>query len=96
MKSSILVFFAFSLLGIFATSAEKSKPTLIKTPLSAEEVEVYGTFLDSFVGKGKDPVNLSDKTFPLTLSDSDNEDLALGASNWKTLRTPVVRFMRFR
>jgi|SRR5882672_2615583 len=72
MKSSILVFIASLLLGISATSAEKNKPTLSKTPLTTEEVEVYGTFLDSFVGKGKEPVNFSDMTFPLTLLDSDN------------------------
>src|SRR5262249_20760093 len=72
MKSSILILIPFLLLGISAPSAEKNKPTISKTPLTAEEVEVYGTFLDSFVGKGKESVNFSDKTFPLTVLDSDN------------------------
>lgn len=60
------------LLALSATATQKTKPTLSKTPLTAEEIEVYGAFLDSFVGKGAETVNFSDKTFPLNL-DADNQ-----------------------
>jgi hypothetical protein len=73
MTKSILVFVVSLLVGISGTASTKTKPTLSQTPLTPEELELYGIFLDSFVGKGKDPVNFSEKTIPLTLRDSDKE-----------------------
>jgi hypothetical protein len=61
------------LLGVFLIPKEKNKLTISSTPLTTEEMEVYGIFLDSFVGKGKVPVNFSDKTFPFTLLDTDKQ-----------------------
>src|ERR1700733_6683727 len=71
MRRVILVLVASLLIGMPLASGQKNKPTLSKTPLTAEELEIYGVFLDSFVDKGKDFVNFSDKTSPLTLSDDD-------------------------
>jgi hypothetical protein len=72
MKNSFLLSTISLLLVLSATATQKNKPTLSKTPSTAEEIEVYGTFLDSFVGKGAEPANFSDKTFPLNL-DADNQ-----------------------
>ena len=73
MRRIVSVFVASLLLGIFVLPRGKNKPTLSSTPLTAEEVEVYGIFLDSFVGKGKEQVNFSDKTFPFTFADLDKQ-----------------------
>jgi hypothetical protein len=77
MGRRILVIVAALLIGMPVTSGQTNKPTLSKTPLTAEELEVYGIFLDSFVGKEKESVNFSDRTFPLTLPDADNQGRCL-------------------
>jgi hypothetical protein len=73
MRRTVLIFVISLLVGISGTASNKSKPTLSQTPLTSEDLELYGIFLDSFVGKGKELVNFSEKTLPLTLADSDNE-----------------------
>jgi hypothetical protein len=73
------------LFGISGTAANKSKSTLRKSPLTAEELELYSIFLDSFVGKGEDAVNFSERTSPLTFGDSDNEGSCLQGIKLKSL-----------
>jgi hypothetical protein len=73
MRRSILVSVISLLVGISGTAANKGKSIVSKTPLTAEELELYGIFLDSFVGKGEGAVNFSERTFPLAFVDSDNE-----------------------
>jgi hypothetical protein len=73
MRRTVLIFVISLLVGISGTASNKSKPTLSQTPLTSEDLELYGIFLDSFVGKGKELVNFSERTLPLTLADSDNE-----------------------
>jgi hypothetical protein len=85
MKRSILVFVISLLVGIWGTAANKNKSTLSKTPLTAEEMELYGIFLDSFVGKGKGAVNFSEKTFPLAFDVPDNEGSCIEGIRLKSL-----------
>lgn len=72
MRRTILASVISLSVGIFGAARTKTKPTISQTPLTAEELELYSIFLDSFAGKGKEPVNFSDRTLPLTLADSDN------------------------
>ena len=57
----------FWLVAISGVRPSSDKPLLGKTPPTAEAKEVYGAFLDSYVGDSGQPTNLSDKTFPLNL-----------------------------
>jgi hypothetical protein len=85
MRRSILVFVISLLFGISGTAANKSKSTLSKSPLTAEALELYGIFLDSFVGKGEGTVNFSERTSPLTFGDSDNEGSCVQGIKLKSL-----------
>ena len=73
MRKTVLTFIAFILAAWPGESKNKQKPTTSQTPLSAEQLELYGIFLDSFVGDGKEPVNFSDRTLPFVLLDSDQK-----------------------
>ena len=73
MRRAVLILIIPLLVGISGTASTKSKPTLSQTPLTSEDLELYGIFLDWFVGKGKELVNFSERTLPLTLADTDNE-----------------------
>jgi hypothetical protein len=81
------------LVGISGTANTKSKTTMSQTPLTQKELELYGIFLDSFVGKGKEPVNFSENTSPLTLSDSDNEGPCLEGIKLKSSAEAVVHML---
>jgi len=65
-------------LGISLKSAPKEKPTLSKTPLTAEALEIYGTFLDSYLHPNSDgEMNLSDMTAPLSFSGPGDDSSCL-------------------
>ena len=64
----VLVIVALWMIGIPGASARTDKSILSKTPLTVEETEIYGSFLDSYLGANKEVTNLSDRTFPLDLS----------------------------
>ncbi len=68
------------ILGSLGAIGRTDKPTLSKNPLTPEQNEIYGVFLDSYLATNKYPgsdtnlTNLSDRTFPLEISDLDNQD----------------------
>jgi len=67
-------FFCFALLFAFALNGQsqsEDKPALSKDPLTAEQLEVYATFLDGYLQDPKGQLNLADKTYPLQFSDMD-------------------------
>jgi hypothetical protein len=59
------------------------KPVLSKTPLTGEQNEIYGVFLDSYLTSNKYPgseknlINLSDRTYPFKLSDFGGPETCL-------------------
>jgi hypothetical protein len=63
--------------GIAGATWGTDKPNLSKASLTAEEVEIYGTFLDSYLGANKEVTNLSDRTFPLDLSGPGDQSSCL-------------------
>ena len=71
MRRIVLTLLISLLVGISGT-ADTKRLTLSQTPLTSEDLELYGIFLDFFVGKGKELVNFSERTFPFALADSDN------------------------
>jgi hypothetical protein len=52
-------------------------PTISNTPLGAEELQVYGAFLEHYIGRGSTATNLGDRTVPIDLSPSP-EDFGSG------------------
>jgi hypothetical protein len=52
-------------------ASSSSQPLLTKTPLTAEQNEIYGKFLDFRLSLNKGVINLSDRTFPINLSGPD-------------------------
>lgn len=73
---SLLVIFV----ALSATGKTQSKLTNAETPLSIEELRLYGDFLDSFLGTHgeSEPVGLSEKTVPLILSPGDADGCLKG------------------
>jgi hypothetical protein len=95
MRRSIMICVISLLVGISGTAANKSKSTLSKTPLTPEELELYGIFIDSFVGKGEGVVNFSERTSPLAFVDSDNEGSCIAGINLKNLPEAGQTFHMF-
>jgi hypothetical protein len=62
------LFFAFALNG---QPQSEDKPTLSKEPLTAEQLQVYATFLDGHLQDAKSQLNLADKTYPLRFREMD-------------------------
>jgi len=60
-------------MGLSAVQKTESAPPNADTPLSVEELKLYGDFLDSFVGKDGqlESVSLIEKTVPLILNPGD-------------------------
>jgi hypothetical protein len=68
-KSSAALVLAF-FVGLSATGKTQGKPTNGETPLTTEELKLYGDFLDSFrrTGDESTPVGLYYRTVPLILN----------------------------
>jgi hypothetical protein len=77
MRRVGVIFVALLLLASPGKTEKKQKPVVSQTPLSAEELELYGIFLDSFAAEIKQPVNLADNTVPFSLSDGDKDGACL-------------------
>jgi hypothetical protein len=69
-----------SVVGLSAAGKTQSKPTNADTPLSVEELKLYGDFLDSFVGTDgqSESVSLLERTVPLILSPGDADGCLKG------------------
>jgi hypothetical protein len=71
------------LVGGLGAIGRTDKPGLSKNPLTPEQNEIYGVFLDSYLstnrypGSEKNLTNLSNRTFPLEISELDNRDACL-------------------
>lgn len=71
------------ILGSLGAIGRTDKPTLSKNPLTPEQNEIYGVFLDSYLttnkypGSDKNLTNLSDKTYPFELSDFGGPETCL-------------------
>jgi hypothetical protein len=70
MKKSSAVFLLALFIGLSATGKPASQPTGAQTPLTAEELQLYGDFLDSFLHTSGDPttVSFSFRTVALVLN----------------------------
>lgn len=77
MREIRAVFLLVFCIGLSATGKTQSKPT---TPLTTEELDLYGDFLDSFLGTHGEssPVSLSERTVPLVLNQGDKDGCLQG------------------
>jgi hypothetical protein len=75
MKKSNAVFLLAFFVGLSAMGNAQSKPTDGQTPLTIEELKLYGDFLDSFLGTSGEstPISFSDRTVPLILNPPDKD-----------------------
>jgi len=80
MKNSSAVFLLAFYVGLSATGKTQGKPTNGRTPLTTEELNLYGDFLDSFLGTSGEPTptSFSDRTVPLILSPLDKDGCLQG------------------
>jgi hypothetical protein len=79
MNKSSAVFLLAFFVGVSATAKTQNKPTNGQTPLTTEELKLYGDFLDSFLGNGEPaPISFSDRTVPLILSPPDKDGCLQG------------------
>jgi hypothetical protein len=75
MKYPNAVFLLALFVGLSVTGKPQSKPTNVQTPVTAEELKLYGYFLDSFLGSSSEPtpISFSDRTLPLVLNPPDKD-----------------------
>lgn len=80
MKKFSAVFLLAFFVGLSATGKTQSKPTNGQTPLTTEELMLYGDFLDSFLGTSGEPtsISFSDRTVPLILDPGDKDQCLQG------------------
>jgi hypothetical protein len=75
MRKSSPVFLLALFIGPFTTGKAQSTPTESRTPLTTEELQLYGDFLDSFLRTSGEstPISFSDRTVPLILNPPDKD-----------------------
>jgi len=80
MKKSSAVLLIALFVGPSLTGKAQGKPMNSRTPLTTEELRLYGVFLDSFVGTHgeSESVSLSERTVPLLLSPGDADGCLKG------------------
>jgi hypothetical protein len=90
MKKTRAVLLLVLFVELSATAKTQSKPRDAQTPLTTEELTLYGDFLDSLRGTsgGSTPTNLSDKTVPLLLIEGDKDQCFQGIG-FKFSRAPT-------
>jgi|SRR5580704_17449588 hypothetical protein len=80
METVRAVLLLVCIMGLSAVGKTQSKPTNAETPLSMEELKLYGDFLDTFLGTHGEsrPVGLSERTVSLILSPEDADGCLKG------------------
>ena len=80
MTTARAVLLLACIMGLPAAGKTQRNPTNADTPLSIEELRLYGDFLDSFVGThgGSESVGLSERTVPLILDPGDADGCLKG------------------
>jgi hypothetical protein len=91
MKHPNAVFLLAFCVGLSVTGEPQSKPKNVQTPVTAEELKLYGYFLDSFLRSSGEstPMSLSDRTVSLVLN-PPNKDACLQEIGFKVSGTTAA------
>jgi hypothetical protein len=68
-----LILAIISFLALPVRSSPSKKPVVSESPLDAERLQIYGKYLNAFLGTGGIPVNMANRTVPLNFSGPTDE-----------------------